>query len=286
MFPGGPVFSRVLAAEFFKASHRLPLLFWGFVFVPICSFAADIFILSNPIHLADMAPRVNLLLLLSRALEIGSSPLAQVFFIVAAAVIFGSEYDSETWRLLAPRARRTHWIWAKVLLYAAGVLCSLTLVAVGASFCALLESVTRFVPITWQANGGAPVSVLAAVFGISWLELLLLGLVTGVLAVASRSVLIPAISVILAAFCQSILIDLVRLASVASDTLSSTAKLALLPWLAAEVGRFFAAHAEVSPGIYITAREASIGLASLFAWISCTLLLTLVWFGRQEFSRE
>jgi len=280
------MFSRVLAAEFFKASHRLPLLFWGFVFVPICSFAADIFVLSNPIHLAGIEPRVDLLLLLSRALEIGSSPLAQVFFIVAAAVIFGSEYDSETWRLMAPRARRTDFIWAKVLVYAAGLLFSLTLVALSASLCALLESLTGFGPSTWQASGGAPIGVLAALFGISWLELLLLGLVTGVLAVASRSVLIPAISVILVAFCQSILISLVRLGSVVSGDLSSTAKLALLPGLAAEVGRFFATHAVVSPGIYITAREASIGLASLFTWIASTLLLTLVWFSRQELSRE
>jgi hypothetical protein len=127
MFAQGPVFSRVLAAEFFKASQRVRLLFWGFVFVPICSFAADIFILSNPIHLANITARVDLLSLLSRALEIGGSPLAQVFFIAAAAVIFGGEYDSETWRLMAPRARRPDWIWAKVLLYTAGVLCSLTL---------------------------------------------------------------------------------------------------------------------------------------------------------------
>jgi hypothetical protein len=280
------VFSRVLAAEFYKASRRLPLLFWGFVFVPIFSFTTDILILSHPIRVADIAPRVDLLLLLSRALEIGSSPLAQVFFITAAAVIFGSEYDSETWRLMAPRARRTDWIWAKVLLYSAGLLCSLTLVALGASFCALLDSVSRLVPITWHADGGPPIGVLVAVFGISWLELLLLGLVTGVLAVASRSVLIPAISAILVAFCQSILISVVRLASVVSDNVSSTAKLALLPGLAAEVGRFFVTHAEVSPGIYITAREAGIGLASLFGWISMTLLLTLVWFGRQELSRE
>src|SRR5437762_3229262 len=103
------MFSRVLAAEFFKASHRLPLLFWG-----------------------------------------------------------------------------------KVLVYAAGLLFSLTLVALSASLCALLESLTGFGPIAWQAGGGAPIGVLAALFGISWLELLLLGLVTGVLAVASRSVLIPA----------------------------------------------------------------------------------------------
>src|SRR4051794_21318974 len=78
-FPDGPMFSPVLATELFKLSRRLPLLFWGFAFVPICSFAADIFILSNPIHLPDMAPRIDMLLLLSHALEIGSSPLAQFF---------------------------------------------------------------------------------------------------------------------------------------------------------------------------------------------------------------
>jgi hypothetical protein len=280
------VFSRVLAAEFFKASRRLPLLFWGFLLVPIFSFAADMLLLSHPFRVPNIAPRVDLLFLLSHALEISGSPLAQVFFIAAAAVIFGSEYDSETWRLIAPRAPRTDWILAKVLLYAAGLFCSLILVALGTTFYAILKSVSQLVPLTWEAHDGSPLVAFAAVFGVSWLELLLLGVATGLVAVTSRSVLVPAISLILLAFCQSILISLVRLASVVGADVSSTAILALLPGLAADAGRFFATHAEVSPGLYVTAQEAGIALASLSAWITLILLLTLTWFRRQELSRE
>lgn len=280
------MFSRVLFAELFKAWCRFPLLFWGFLFIPIFSFAADLVLLSHPFRLPNAAPRVDLLFLLSHAMEISASPLAQVFFVAAAAVIFGTEYDSETWRLVATRARRVHWILAKVLLYAIGVFCSLTLVALGTTFCAILDSINRFVPLVWEAHGGSAFAAFAAVFGISWLELLLLGSVTGLVAVATRSVLVSAVTVILIAFSQWILVLLVPLTTVARGGASSTAILTSLPGLAANVGRFFITHAEVSPGLYIPAREAGIAVASLWGWIALTLALTLIWFHRQELSRE
>ena len=280
------MFSRVLAAELYKVLRRRPLLFWGFLFVPIFSFAADLLWLSQPIRVPSITPHVDLLFRLSHALEISSSPLAQVFFIAAAAVIFGGEYDSETWRLLAPRAPRADWILAKVFLYAAGLFCSLALVALGTTFCAILQAASQLIPLTSEAHDGSSIVAFAAVFGVSWLELLLLGLVTGLVAVTSRSVLVAAISMILLTFCQSTLISLIRLASVVDGDGTSAALLALLPGLAAEVERFFATHAEVSPGLYVTPRVAGIGLMSLSAWVTLTLLLTLVWFRRQELSRE
>jgi hypothetical protein len=280
------VFSRALAAELYKGSRRGPLLFWGFLFVPIFSFAADLLWLSRPIRVPNITPHIDLLFLLSHALQISSSPLAQIFFIAAAAVIFGGEYDSETWRLIAPRAPRTDWILAKLLLYAAGLFCSLALVALGTTLCAILEAASQLIPLASEARAGSPIVAFVAVFGISWLELLLLGLLTGLLAVTSRSVLIPAIAMILLTFCQSTLVSLIRVASVAGGDGTSAALLVLLPGLAADLARFFATHAEVSPGLYVTPRMAGIGLMSLLAWATLTLLLTLAWFRRQELSRE
>jgi hypothetical protein len=271
---------RTIAAEFFKASRRWGLLFWGFVFVPLYSTVIGLVLQLNSIHLDGVVPRIDLFSRLSRALEGSSSPIAQVFFIVAAATIFGSEYDSQNWRVLAPRARRMDWILAKVLLYAAGAFASLALIALGACFIALLGAVRLREPILWQARGVSPLGSIFMVFGISWFELLLLGLATGLIAVVSRSVLVGAISLILAAFCQTFV------SSQVTASVSSIPLLAALPGLCADVARFFVTHTEVSPGEYIGSRTAMVASASLLVWTFLVMCLTLAWFRKQEFNRE
>ena len=271
---------RTIAAEFFKASRRWGLLFWGFVFVPIYSVVVDVVLQLNSIHLDGVVPRIDLFARLARALEGSSSPIAQVFFIVAAATIFGGEYDSQNWRVLAPRARRTDWILAKVLLYGAGAFVSLALMALGATFIALLGAVRLREPILWQAPVDSPLSAMVMLFAISWLELLLLGLAAGLIAVVSRSVLVGAISLILAAFCQTFL------SSQVTASVSSIPLLAALPGLCADVARFFVTRTEISPGEYIAARSALVAGASLLVWSSLTLCLTLAWFRQQQFNRE
>jgi ABC-type transport system involved in multi-copper enzyme maturation permease subunit len=274
------VFSRVIAAEFFKASRRWSLLFWGFAFVPLCSFAVGVLLLFRPIKAAEIAPRVDLFFRLTRSLEITGSPLAQVFFAAAAAVIFGSEYESETWRVLAPRAHRGDWILAKALLYATVASASLILVAIGACFCALFGSVRLRLPIVWQAEGIYPAAVVAIVFGVSWLELVFIGLATGLIAVVSRSVLVAAVSAILAAFCQSLLISAVSISR------SSVVNIAALPGLSAEAARLFVTHTQLSPGEFVTQPEAVTAALSLLVWIVLTLGFTVMWFKRQEIQRE
>jgi hypothetical protein len=118
------------------------------------------------------------------------------------------------------------------------------------------------------------------VFGISWLELLLLGLATGLIAVLSRSVLVGAIRLILGAFCQTFL------SSQVTASVSSISLLAALPGLCADVARFFVTHSEVSPGEYIASRAAVVALSSLLVWTFLVLCLTLAWFRKQEFNRE
>jgi ABC-2 type transport system permease protein len=271
--------NQAIAAEFFKASRRWSLLFWGFAFVPLCSFAIDFALQLNPIKIADFAPHVDLFSRMARTFEMSSSPLAEVFFIAAAAVIFGAEYDSETWRLLVPRASRTELITAKVLLYAASAFLSLILVILGACFSALVGAVRMRVPILWQATGVSPGNAIAMIVGLSWLELIVVGLMTGLIAVVSRSVLVAVVILILAAFCQALMISMV-------NGHASIAMLAALPGLCAETGRLYVTHTEVSPGRYITADEAVVAMLSLLAWIFLSLSLTLFWFRRQEFRRE
>jgi hypothetical protein len=280
------VFSRVIGAEFFKTSHRPGLLFWGFFFVPLISFATDLVLLANPLHIGSATRHIDLVFLLSRSLEISSSPLAQVFFIAGAAVIFGTEYESETWRLIAPRAPRTLWIMAKASVYGTCALMSLTLVALGSICRGLLGSVSQHLLLTWETPGTTALFTVGAVFGISWLELLFLGAITGLIAVVSRSVLVAALSVTLFAFCQSVLISWFRLTAVAGRGISSTIAMAFLPDLSAEVARFFAIHAELSPGRYVASREGFVSVLSLCSGMALTIFLTAVWFRNQELSRE
>ena len=149
-----------------------------------------------------------------------------------------------------------------------------------ASFIALIGAVRLREPILWQAPGISPLSAIIVVFGISWLELLLLGLATGFIAVVSRSVLVGVIGLILAAFCQTFL------SSQVTAGVSSIPLLAVLPGLCADVARFFVTHTEVSPGEYIASRAAVVALASLLVWTLVMLCLALAWFRKQEFNRE
>jgi ABC-2 type transport system permease protein len=270
---------QAIAAEFFKASRRWSLLFWGFAFVPFCSFVINIMMQLNPITVAGLALHADLFSKLFRALEFSSSPLAQVFYIAAGAVIFGAEYESESRRLLIPRAPRIGLIVAKVLLYAACALSSLILIIVGACLATLFGAVKMRIPILWQATTFSPASAIAMVACISWAELMILGLSAGLIAVISRAVLVPVVSLILAAFCQALLMSILNFKV-------PTATLAFLPGLCAEIGRLFLTHTEISPGQYINPREAAVAMALLCVWLLVSLSLTLWWFKNQEFKRE
>jgi hypothetical protein len=194
-------------------------------------------------------------------------------------VIFGAEYESESWRLLIPRAPRIGLIVAKILLYAACALSSLILLIVGACLATLFGAVKMRVPILWEAATFPPATAIAMVTCISWTELMILGLCAGLIAVISRSVLVPVVSLILAVFCQALVMSILNFKV-------SAVTLAVLPGLCAATGRLFVTHTEISPGQYINTREAAIAMALLFVWLLLNLSLTLWWFKKQEFRRE
>jgi ABC-type transport system involved in multi-copper enzyme maturation permease subunit len=272
--------SRTLAAEFFKCSRRWALLFWGFAFVPVCALVVGIALQLNTLHVPGADSHIDVLSRLVQALELSGSPFCQVFFIASAAVIFAGEYDSHTWRLLMSRAPRKQFMLAKVAVYASGVFASLLLLLVGAGICVLLASVRLRAPLLWQLAGSSPSLALCLQFSISALELLLVGLLTGLIAVVFRSLFVGALVVIFLTFCQAIL------ASVVSMRMASPFSFVALPPFCVEVLRFYAAHREFAPARYVGVAQAGAALLSMLSWVAAAAWLTLTYFQRQQLERE
>jgi ABC-type transport system involved in multi-copper enzyme maturation permease subunit len=273
------MFRRAVRAEFFKSIRCAPLMFFGFVFVPLCSLLLGLLLQINSLSVPGVA-QVDLAARLARELAISASPLAQLFFIAAAALIFGGEYGAETWRLMAPRARRMDLIWAKITLYAAAVGASLLLLLLSACCCAVVASVKLRAPVLWQWPDGSPACAVTLQFGVSWLELLVAGLLAGCVTMASRSALVGAVSGILLAFCQALL------AASLSMRNASWLAFAGLPAFSFEVMRFFVLHRAFAPQRYVTPLEALKALLSLAAWLSASVCVLQFKFRNQELSRE
>jgi hypothetical protein len=269
-----------LAAEFYRSTRRWPLVFWGFAFVPLCSLLISISLQFKSFSIPGASDHVDLAGRLMRELANTGSPFAQVFFILAAALIFGADFDGQPAAGLAPRASRADFIWAKALMYTAGVFVSLSMLILSAGISALLTVVRLRAPILWQVDGGSPLMAVGLQLGVSWLELTLLGLIAGAAAMALRSALIGAVSVIFLAFCQALL------ASSVSMRHASLLLFAGLPAFSVEMMRFYLAHRAFAPARYVTNLEALKATLALALWMSATLSVLLLRFSRQKPARE
>lgn len=274
--------SGAVSAEFYRLSRHGQLLFWGFGFVPLLAQLLTLaFELSSASsNLLGMRPHVDLFERLTSSAEITGTPIAKLFYVAAAAVIFGGEYDAGTWRLLVPRTRRVNLIFAKALFYAVTTALSLALIALGSGLCALLAALVRDLPVALHASSETPFLSVAMCFGVSWIELMLFGFAAGMVAVAARSALVPAVGGILIVFCDSMLTSLI---GVGNDSLLLSVA---LPGCAADVVRFFVLHKPFAVNRYITIDAAVPAVASLIAWTLGAFCFISAWFNRQDLARE
>lgn len=277
--------------RFFKARGTV---FWSVAFVPLVSILIGLIqgllmrnllgkaaAAGNPAAALGRAP----VSLLNQAVEAVSSSnffIVQLFFLIAASAILAGDYRWETWRFLTPRNTRANLLLGKIATFGLVAVIGLVLLAVGGIVSGLLSAVLTGADVVWQAAEGNTNAQLAGMFGIAFLEMMALGALAAVIAVATRAglaaLLVPVGVWIVQGFTvsqlqkgfdnplQPPLPDLIGLPVLQSDLLKAALS-------QPQMG--------VTPDI-----NWPLALVALIAWIAALTALAIWLFQRQDFTRE
>jgi ABC-2 type transport system permease protein len=277
-----------ISSELYKLWRNRSTLFWGFCSVPLGILAFNL-VLDTWMKLRSLgavaailtsagAYKLDLGAQLEHSLSLGGSSLAQIFYVVGAASLFGSEYRWETWRLLTPRNSRANLLLAKVVTY--GLMCALSLMglAIVSIVLTIYESFLYGVmPTVPTANVLISATV---IFVISLIELLIMGLLVALIAVGSRAMVAALFGGILFSLAQTIGMVL------AHPWDAQLVHLALLPSLSAYLLRIWASHKEIAPNAYVDQQIVIPACVSLLSWVGVLTGATISVFQKQDLPRE
>jgi ABC-2 type transport system permease protein len=266
-----------IAAERFRLSRDRVSLFWGFGFAPLASMlfsmAGDIFVRVVfhkviPGQTTDIANRAM------GAVAGVSGPITALFLLIGAAAIFAGDYRWETWRLLTPRNSRLNLLAAKLIVFAEAAAWSLLLTALTAVVAGMFSSIVNLAPVAAPAAGSAFLSQFAGVFLVSWLEVLMIGALAGVIGVLTRSTMGAVIAGLVVVVLQSGL--------AATQAVTSWKSLAIPAYAGRILKTFVAAPAESRPEL----GSAGLGLTLLVTWVVVLAGAAVLVFRRQDLTRE
>ncbi len=225
---------------------------------------------------AQLPGQVNLGSDMVGALSGTGSPITQIFFLIGAAAIFGTDYRWETWRLQTPRNSRLNLMLAKFAVYAAATALALLGMALGGALGGLVRAVVERAPFE-AVNIAAFAPAFLRAFVAGWLELLVVGSVAALLAVLTRTNVAAIIVTLLAAFAQAIIMGIVR-----PDPVNPPWNMLLaFPGLSAQVMR----GGPVGIG-GVSAQGAELATVMLLLWLVVVVGATILLFQRQELTRE
>jgi ABC-2 type transport system permease protein len=266
-----------VASEAYRLRRNGSARFWGFVFVPamllLFNLALDTYLRVR----LGTGVGIDLGLQILRALGAAGSPYLQIFYALGAATIFAGDYRWETWRLIAMRNSRSNLLFGKFIVY--GAACGLSLLGlvlmgvVHTFYGGLLASSFPALPQSSFVVTGL------AMFAASWIELMLVGAIVAVVAVATRAMMGAALVAVMFGLMQSAALTQMSLAP-------SLPKLAFVPRFAAETLGAFVSGRQVGPDFYIGAADGLVAALCLVCWIVILGAAALVIFRRQDLSRE
>lgn len=182
--------------RFFKARG---VLFWSLGFVPLFSILLALFqglvmrgLLAKAV--AEGNPAASLarqpVALLNQAVEAVSSSnffIVQLFFLIAGSAILTWDYRWETWRFLTPRNTRPNLLLAKLVMFGVATLIGLVLLALSGIAAGLLSAGLTGGGVQWSRVGEYTNQQFAGIFAIAFLEMMALGALAAVIAVATRT---------------------------------------------------------------------------------------------------
>lgn len=269
------------AAERYKLWRNHSALFFGFLFAPLMALLFNVALVTY-LHLRNSgipsAARIDLGDQMLRSMALGGSSFVQIFFVAGAASIFAGEYRWETWRLLTVRNSRLNLMAAKFLVY--GLFAGLSLIALA---CVALLSSLCDAALNGTGLGLTMGDLLAkwlCVFLATWAELIVLGAVTALAAVACRATTGALMAGIFFSFGQSIAMAL------AHPWEAPLSTFAALPSMSAYLLRAWASGQQLAPGVIADPDKILPAALFLLAWIAALAGATAILFQSQDLSRE
>jgi ABC-2 type transport system permease protein len=203
-----------------------------------------------------------------------SGPFTALFLLIGAAAIFAGDYRWETWRLITPRNSRTNLLAAKLIVFAEVAAWSLLFTAFTAVLAGLFSSLVNDARLVSPPGGSAFLGHFAGVFLITWLEVMLVGALAGLVGVVTRSTMGAVIAGLVVVFVQSTL---------AATMQATTWKSLAIPAYAGRILKaFVAAPDEMRP----EAGPAGLALLLLLAWLAVLAASAVTLFRRQDLTKE
>jgi ABC-2 type transport system permease protein len=285
-------------AESYRLLRSRTTWFWSVLFVPLLMLVVAVIgnttlkmmaagAASRPPE--EVPPQVQLALN-PQAVDLGAriveaagdlaNPMVLLFVLIGAATLYAGDYRWETWRLISARNGRTNLILGKV-----GTLKALTLVAMAAVFVAalgqaLIKAAILGLPISFSFDGGDAGQTLALFLLSFWriVQFTMLGLLAAVL---TRSLLAALFVPLVIGVAQGFSPILMSQFGVGPD---HPVVLLINPGGAVDIVKALLGGGTAAA--MLPASAAPVAFVSLALWMFLPLVAALVWFGRQDLSKE
>lgn len=287
------LFDALWAETYRILRNRLAVLF-SVVLVPVCFALGGVgYHLISESKGGELAAKlgitavatqpVNMAEALTSAANHGANGATLVFMLIAAATVYAGDYRWETWRLISARNDRTSLILGKVGTMKLLALSGLGLFLIASLIFFAAQAVIYGRPTSFAMTGGEAGDALLLAL-LSYIRIIQFSLVALLTAVLTRSLLASLFVPWALGFGQSILGSLPVMMLIGLQPGSWTAQL-LLPGLAYDTLKTIVTPGitRVAPGVQDALLPALTGLA---LWTLLPLVLAIVWFRRQDLSKE
>lgn len=285
-----------IRAEGFRLSKNRTALFWSLAFVPIISLAIGTltsFVLkgSETKILGDtkMPPAIREALA-PGTLDMGeamvtaagsvANPLVLLFVLIGAATLYAGDYRWETWRLISARNSRVNLILAKLTVVAGLALAAMAFMLLAGVAENLIKAAVFERTLTFSVTG-ATMGQFLGLLGLSWLRIIQFAMMGMLAAVVTRSLLAALFVPLVVGVAQFFTPQMLMPMGVMPDAWLS---LLVNPGAATDAIQSAIARgsraAALPDGILVKA------WLSLGLWTLAPLAGALVWFRRQDLSKE